>query len=90
MEQREGLRIGTGTYISVGLVISIMGAVYMFGVQQQRLTDLAERVQRQESYGTDVATMKEQVRLISDTLREVRTDVRDIKEKQTVVTIKRP
>lgn len=81
MEERK-LNLNHGAYISLGLVISIMGAVYMFGVQAQRINDIAERIQRFETYANDVAVMKEQVRQLTVTLSEVRNDVKDIKEKQ--------
>lgn len=73
-------KFNSGTYISVGLVIACMGTVYMFGMQKQRIDDLTERIQRQEAYAGDVATMKEQVRQLTITLNEVRTDVKDIKQ----------
>jgi hypothetical protein len=73
-------KLNNGTYISIGLVIACMGTVYMFGMQKQRIDDLTERVQRQESYAADVATMKEQVRQLTVTLAEVRADVKEIKE----------
>lgn len=85
MEHSEG-KIGTTTYVSVGLLIAVVGmtvgGVYTFGVQSQKIVDLESRVARQESYAADLITVREQVKNIVVTLTEVRNDVKDIKETQ--------
>lgn len=85
MENREG-RIGTGTYVSLGLLVALIGmggaGVYTFGVQSQKIVDLESRVARQELYAADLITVKEQVKNIVGTLTEVRDDVKDIKNTQ--------
>lgn len=87
MNGGEG-KIGTNSYISIALtlalVMTIAGVAYANGVQSQKIADLNTRVERQESYASDVATMKEQMRQFNTTLAEVRSDVKDIKQSGTV------
>jgi hypothetical protein len=83
MSQGAGYIINKDSAVSIGIIFTfvsfISASVWTFAVGFTRIGVLEERVEKQESYIVDVATIKEQIKQMSTVLDEVRTDVKSIK-----------